>query len=441
MINIEGLLARSSPMPMPFAPRIILSQNARTDLQALARAHSTPQSLSLRARIILRAADIDPPTNLQIGRDLGCTNHTVGKWRRRFVTLGLSGLQDAARSGRPRTIVSSTRVQVISVASTLPKDHNRPVTRWTLNEIVATLLDALPTHPLSRSSVWRILHDIDLKPHKSEYWLNSHDEHFEAKARAICQLYVQALTAYQQGHLIICCDEKTGLQVLARKAPTKPAQPGRRERREHEYIRHGTRVLINSLAVATGHIAWTLGTTRKATDFVAHLQRAYQILPPMPRYDWVMDNLNTHWSLDVCRLVARWCKVPFEPAKLKKGVQRRAFLRDPRHRHVFHCTPKHGSWLNQAELFFSVVHGRFLARGSFPSAKDFARRLERFLKDYNLRLAHPYRWTYTGEPLVRDTPFSRTRRQQCHGRASSRPRPHRFELLFYPPRPYRRQAA
>ena len=118
-------------MPTPFAPRIILSQNARTDLHALARAHSTPQSLSLRARIVLRAADIDTPTNLQIGRDLGCTNRTVGKWRRRFVALGLSGLQDAARSGRPRTIVSSTRVQVISVASALPQEQDRPVTRWT----------------------------------------------------------------------------------------------------------------------------------------------------------------------------------------------------------------------------------------------------------------------------------------------------------------------
>src|SRR5688500_11524965 len=107
MINIEGLLARSTPMLMPLAHRLSVSSNARTDLQALARAHSTPQSLSLRARIILRAADIDTPTNLQIGRDLGCTNHSVGKWRRRFVTLGLSGLQDAARSGRPRTIVSS----------------------------------------------------------------------------------------------------------------------------------------------------------------------------------------------------------------------------------------------------------------------------------------------------------------------------------------------
>src|SRR6266853_3776988 len=182
MLNIAGLLARRSPMPTPFAPRIILAQNARTDLQTLARAHSTPQSLGLRARIVLRAADTDTPTHLQIGRDLGCSNHTVGQWRRRYLALGFSGLQDALRPGRPRTIASPTRVQVISVASALPHDQDRPVTRWTLNEIVATLLEALNTEALSRSSVWRILQDVDRKPHKSEYWLNGHDEDFEPKA-------------------------------------------------------------------------------------------------------------------------------------------------------------------------------------------------------------------------------------------------------------------
>lgn len=428
-------------MPTPIAPRIILAQNARGELQTLARAHTTPQSLALRARIVLQAAAVDQPTNLHIGREVGCSNLTVGKWRRRYLELGLPGLQDAPRSGRPRTIAPPTRVQVISVASALPQDHKRTVTRWTLAEIVAAFLDAFHTATISRSSVWRILHDIDLKPHKSEYWLNSHDEDFDAKARHICHLYAQALEVYHQGRLVICCDEKTGMQVLERKAPTKPAQPGRRERREHEYIRHGTRVLINALAVATGQIAWTIGTTRTATAFVAHLQRAYHRWPAMQRYDWGRDNLNTHWSLDVCRLVARWCKVPFEPQKLKTGPQRRAFLTDPSHRHVFHFTPKHGSWLNQAELFFGVVQRRFLARGSFPSAKDFARRLERFLQEYNARHAHPYRWTYTGEPLVRDTPFSRTRRQQRQGRACFSLRPKRFERLFYAPRPYRRQAA
>jgi len=428
-------------MPMPFAPRIILTQNARSDLHALIRAHSTPQSLAQRARIVLRAADVDQPSNLQISRELSCDRHTARKWRRRYLDLGLPGLQDAGRSGRPKIIAPPTRVHVISVASSLPQDQDRSVTRWSLNEIATALLETLGTDPISRSSIWRILQEVDLKPHKSEYWLNSHDDDFEAKAQRICQLYVGALESFEQGRLVICCDEKSGMQVLDRKAPTKPARPGQRERREHEYIRRGTRVLINSLAVATGQVAWTMGATRKATDFVAHLKRAYQHLPRMKRYDWVMDNLNTHWSLDVCRLVARWCKLPFEPEKLKKGVQRRAFLSDPSHHHIFHFTPKHGSWLNQAELFFGVLQRRFLARGSFSSLKDFERRLERYLKAYNARHAHPYRWTYTGEPLVRDTPFSRTRRQQRHGRACFSPRPKRFERLFYSPRPYRRQKA
>jgi transposase len=171
-------------MPTPIAPRISLTQNARTDLQALARAHSTPQSLALRARIVLRAAELNRPTNLKIGHELGCSNLTVGKWRRRYLDLGIPGLQDAIRSGRPRTIPSSTRVRVISVASALPQEEDRAVTCWTLKEIASTLMETLNTGPtISRSSVWRVLQDVDLKPHKSEYWLNSHDEDFDAKSQ------------------------------------------------------------------------------------------------------------------------------------------------------------------------------------------------------------------------------------------------------------------
>ena len=132
-------------MPTPCAPRIILAQNARADLHALLRAHSTPQSLALRARLVLRAADLDRPSNLAMSREGGCDNHTAGKWRRRYLALGLSGLQDAVRSGRPKAIAASTRVQVISVASTLPQEQERPVTRWTLNAIATTVHETLHT--------------------------------------------------------------------------------------------------------------------------------------------------------------------------------------------------------------------------------------------------------------------------------------------------------
>src|SRR5215472_4687248 len=158
-MHSQGLLARRHPMPMPIAPPIILAQKAQVELHTLARAHTTPQSLALRARMVLRAAAVDQPTNLQIGRELECSNLTVGKWRRRYLESGLPGLQDARRSGRRRTIATSTQVHVISVASTLPHDHDRTVTRWTLDELVATVLDTLHTDTLSRSSLWRILHE------------------------------------------------------------------------------------------------------------------------------------------------------------------------------------------------------------------------------------------------------------------------------------------
>ena len=147
----------------------------------------------------MRAAELDRPTNRTIGHELGCSNLTVGKWRRRYLTLGLAGLQDAIRSGRLRTITPPLRVQVISVASALPQAYDRTVTRWTLDEIVATLLDALHTDAISRSSIWRILHDVDLKPHRSAYSLNSHDEDFHAKAHTICQRYIKVLDYYSQG--------------------------------------------------------------------------------------------------------------------------------------------------------------------------------------------------------------------------------------------------
>jgi DDE superfamily endonuclease len=334
----------------------------------------------------------------------------------------------------------SVRLDVMSMATRKPTTYHCPATRWSLDDLVAALQQDR-REPMSRSSIWRILEEADLKPHRSVYWLNSHDPDFEVKAQAICALYLNALRFYADDRVVICTDEKTGMQILQRKYPTQPMVPGKPEKREHEYIRHGVRALIASFVVPTGRVVWNVGETRTSADFAAHLAHVRTQLPAMRRYDWVMDNLNTHWSLDVCRLVAQWCHVPYVAKDLRRGVQRRAFLSDPSHRHVFHFTPKHGSWLNQVELWFSVLARRFLKRGDFASAHDFETRLTDYLEVYNTHHAHPYRWTYTGQPLVRATPFSRTRRQQRQGRAWVSSRPKRFERAFYPPRPYRRTAA
>jgi DDE superfamily endonuclease len=334
----------------------------------------------------------------------------------------------------------SAQLEVMAMATRKPTTYHCPATRWSLDDLV-TALQQGRLGTMSRSSIWRLLDEADLKPHRSVYWLNSHAPDFEAKAQAICALYLHALRFWDQDRVVICPDAKTGMQILQRQYPTQPIAPGKPEKREHEYIRHGVRALIASFVVATGQVIWNVGQTRTSADFAAHLANVVHQLPAQQRYDWVVDNLNTHWSLDVCCLVAQWCGVPFMPQALRRGAQRRAFLSDPTHKHVFHFTPKHGSWLTQVELWLSVLARRFLKRGDFDSAHDFETRLSDYLEIYNTHYAHPYRWTYTGQPLVRATPFSQTRRHQRQGRAWFSTRPQRFERAFFPPRPYKRAAA
>jgi transposase len=334
----------------------------------------------------------------------------------------------------------SARVDAVSTATSQPQDRGLTGSSWTLDQM-ADVVSQLQGESISRSTVWRILDEADLKVHKSIYWLTSHDPDFEERARAICQLYGRAWELFQQEELLICTDEKTGMQILERKHPTLPPRPGQRTRIEHEYIRHGTRALIGSFVVPTGQVIGDVGPTRTAQDFAAHLRRVAHELPSMKRYHWIMDNLNTHWSLPVCEAIAHLSGLEFDPKPLKRGDARKAFLTDPEHKHVFHFTPKHGSWLNQVELWFSVLSRRFLKRAEFASPEEFEARLRAYLEDYNSHYKHPYRWTYQGTPLVRGTPFDRTRRQQLQGRACFGARPKPFQRLFYPPRPYKRRTA
>ncbi|MBM3222703.1 MAG: hypothetical protein FJZ47_02705 [Candidatus Tectomicrobia bacterium] len=183
------------------------------------------------------------------------------------------------------------------MATRKPVTAHCPATRWSLDDLVAAFQQQPGSRPPSRSSLWRILEEADLKPHRSVCWLNSHDPDFEAKAHTICQLYIKALRFFQEGRLVICADEKTGMQILQRAYPTQPVQPSKPEKREDEYIRHGVRALLASFVVPTGQLVWNLGQTRTSADWAAHLTTVVQQLPVMQRYDWVVDNLHTHWSL------------------------------------------------------------------------------------------------------------------------------------------------
>lgn len=329
------------------------------------------------------------------------------------------------------------QLEVVTLASSKTAEHACVASQWSLDDLAAVLVNRHAEEAMHRSTIWRVLNQADLKPHRSVYWLNSHDPDFDSKAEDICRLYVRAPLLYQHGELVICTDEKTGMQILERKHPTILVQPGKPEKREQEYIRHGTRCLIASFLVPTGKVVWDLGVTRTSADFASHLLHVTSQFPEHKRFHWVLDNLNTHWSLDVCQLLARLNGLPFHKKDLRTGKQRRAFLTDPEHNHVLHFTPKHGSWLNQVELWFSTLARRFLKRGDFASAEEFVARLTAYLDDHNVHRAHPYRWTYTGQPLVRATPFSQTRRQQRSGRAWFGTRPQRFDRFLYPPRPYR----
>lgn len=331
------------------------------------------------------------------------------------------------------------QLEVVTLATSKTSDHQCVASQWSLDDLAAELVNRHADEAMTRSTIQRVLAAADLKPHRSVYLLNSHDPDFDAKARDICKLYVDAPRLHQRGELVVCCDEKTGMQILQRKHPTILVQPGKPEKREHEYIRHGTRCLIASFVVPTGNVVWDLGQTRTSLDFATHLAHVASQFPDTQRFHWVLDNLNTHWSLDVCELMAKLNGLPFHKKDLKNGTQRKAFLTDAEHKHVFHFTPKHGSWLNQVELWFSTLARRFLKRGDFDSAADFVARLTAYLHDHNAHRAHPYRWTYTGQPLVRATPFSQTLRQQRFGRAWFGTRPQRFDRLLYPSRPYKRR--
>lgn len=202
-------------------------------------------------------------------------------------------------------------------------------------------------------------------------------------------------------------DELTGVQALERKHPGLPLAPGKVERREFEYVRHGTRSFILSRDVVTGHLpAPACGPTRTEADFLAHLQALVATQPEATRFHVVCDQLNTHQSASLVRWVADLSGlqedlgVKGESGILASMASRAAFLSDPGHKVVFHYTPKHSSWLNQIEIWLSILVRKLLKRGSFTSVEDLQTKVFAFLDYYNRTMAKPFKWTYQGKALT-----------------------------------------
>jgi hypothetical protein len=256
------------------------------------------------------------------------------------------------------------------------------------------------------------LEEAEVRPHQSRYWLTpapADPAVFAAQVQAVCDAYARAPAFRAAGGHLVSCDEMTGIQALERAAPTLPPRPGRVERREFEYLRHGTQCLIATFEVATGQVVSpSIGSTRTEADFAAHIDRTIAT-DPDAAWVFVVDNLNTHQSESLVRLVIDRCDlvldrqtlgVKGDSGVLRSMATRAAFLADPAHRIRFVYTPRHCSWLNQVEIWLSVLTRKLLRRASFTSTDDLRDRILAFIAYFNRTMAKPFAWTYSGRPLA-----------------------------------------
>jgi transposase len=363
-------------VPLSSPDQIVLSDSQRAVLVALTRPTAQARQV-LRARIVLAAAD--GATNAAIAGQVETCVDTVRKWRHRYFCDGLAGLRDAARPGRPRRFTAVQRAQVTAIACELPATRGAPLSRWSSLELAMEAIEAGVVVDISASTVRRWLVADALKPWQYRSWIAPRAPDFAARAAVVLDLYARVFDGEPLGgnEFVVCADEKTSIQARCRCHPTLPPGLARMMRVEHEYDRGGSLAYLAAWDVHRGRV---LGRCEPSTGIAPFGRLVEQVMsmPPYASADrvfWVVDNGSSHrGQAAVDRMTQTWPTA-----------------------HLVH-TPVHASWLNQCEIYFSIVQRKVVTPNDFYDLTDVENRLISFQDLYNLA-ARPFNWKYTKNDL------------------------------------------
>jgi transposase len=322
-------------------------------------------------------------------------------------------LSDKYRKGKPSKIKDEQKATIVFLSLQKPEMLEIPKSHLTAKDIKETAVKygVIKDNEISSRQINSYLKDLDINIHTYEQWLNSMEsnpniEEFQNTVRQICKIYINSSKLKENDIDVICTDEKTGIQAIEHKHPAKPVEIGKTMKIEQEYKRNGTTTLIASRDVNTGKVIPMLNKTRNEEDFVVHIKDVISHYKTSNKIIFIMDQLNTHKSETLVRLVAEECKIADDlGTKGKDGIlksmkTRAKFLEDNSHRIQIVYTPKHCSWINQIELWFGILTKQLLNRRfSFRSIDELNAKILEYINYYNKNLAKMFKWNFEGKFL------------------------------------------